>query len=223
MGAPTRGQRIQGGGRVNLALTQARRPAAIVAVLALVLSACSAAATPRPAAPAQAATRPASAPASQAAAATSAAPASKAPCGTVNIAVNPWVGYEADEAVVAYVLKNELGCTVVKKNINEQTSWQGFPTGEVDVILENWGHEDLAAKYITTDKVAQDGGPDRQRGDHRLVRPEVLRGRQPDDPQRQDGPDGPEQVRRPVQDVGVRRARASSSTVTRRSSRTTRA
>jgi glycine betaine/proline transport system substrate-binding protein len=84
--------------------------------------------------------------------------ASKAPCGTVNIAVNPWVGYEANAAVVAYVLKNELGCNVVLKNIDEQTSWQGFPTGEVDAILENWGHDDLVAKYITTDKTAQDAG-----------------------------------------------------------------
>ena len=66
------------------------------------------------------------------------------------------VGYEADAAVVGYILQHSLGCTVVKKNIDEQTSWQGFPTGEVDAILENWGHEDLAAKYITTDKVAQD-------------------------------------------------------------------
>ena len=79
-------------------------------------------------------------------------------CGTFNLAVNPWVGYEADAAVVGYVLQHELGCTVVKKNIDEQTSWQGFPTGEVDAILENWGHEDLAAKYITTDKTAQDAG-----------------------------------------------------------------
>jgi glycine betaine/proline transport system substrate-binding protein len=138
---------------VNLAKTQTRRLGASVAALAIVLSACSAAAT---AAPATAA--PTAAPASVAAATASAAPATKAPCGTVNIAVNPWVGYEADAAVVGYLLQHELGCTVVKKNIDEQTSWQGFPTGEVDVILENWGHEDLAAKYITTDKVAQDGG-----------------------------------------------------------------
>ena len=60
--------------------------------------------------------------------------------------------------MVSYILEHSLGCTVVKKNIDEQTSWQGFPTGEVDAILENWGHEDLAAKYITTDKVAQDAG-----------------------------------------------------------------
>jgi glycine betaine/proline transport system substrate-binding protein len=138
---------------VNPVTTQTRRFAASVAALAIVLSACTAAATPAPATPAPAT----SAPASQAAA-TSAAPATKAPCGTVNIAVNPWVGYRADAAVVGYLLQKELGCTVVKKNIDEQTSWQGFPTGEVDVILENWGHEDLAAKYITTDKVAQDGG-----------------------------------------------------------------
>ena len=83
----------------------------------------------------------------------------QAPCGTVNIAVNPWVGYEADAAVVAYVLEHSLGCTVVLKNIDEQTSWQGFPTGEVDAILENWGHDDLVLKYITTDKTAQDAGP----------------------------------------------------------------
>jgi glycine betaine/proline transport system substrate-binding protein len=83
---------------------------------------------------------------------------SLAPCGTVNIAVNPWVGYEANAAVVGYILKNTLHCDVTKKNIDEQTSWQGFPTGEVDAILENWGHEDLVAKYITQDKTAQDAG-----------------------------------------------------------------
>ena len=81
-----------------------------------------------------------------------------AKCGTVNIANNPWVGYNADTAVVEYVAKHTLGCNVVVKDITEQVSWQGFASGEVDVILENWGHEDLAAKYITKLKVAQDIG-----------------------------------------------------------------
>ena len=53
-----------------------------------------------------------------------------APCGTVNIAVNPWVGYEANAAVVAYVLKTRLGCTVELKNLTEEVSWQGFGTGD---------------------------------------------------------------------------------------------
>jgi glycine betaine/proline transport system substrate-binding protein len=80
-------------------------------------------------------------------------------CGPVNLAVNNWVGYEADAAVVAYVAEKNLGCTVTKKNLDEQVSWQGFGTGEVDAILENWGHEDLVKKYITEQKVAQDAGP----------------------------------------------------------------
>ena len=86
------------------------------------------------------------------------------PCGTVNIAVNPWVGYEADYAVVAYLLKNKLGCTVIDKNITEQVSWQGFESGQVDVILENWGHEDLAKTYITDKKVAVDFGSQGNKG-----------------------------------------------------------
>jgi glycine betaine/proline transport system substrate-binding protein len=150
MAAEVRWPQVRGG-NVSLELNLVRRSAAFAATMALVLSACTGSTTPAPTSPPAS-----SAPPSVAVATPSAA--SKAPCGTVNIAVNPWVGYRADAAVVAYLLEHELGCTVVKKNIDEQTSWQGFPTGEVDVILENWGHEDLAAKYITTDKVAQDGG-----------------------------------------------------------------
>jgi glycine betaine/proline transport system substrate-binding protein len=75
--------------------------------------------------------------------------------GTVNIAINPWVGYEADAAVVAHVLEKELGYKVVKKDLKEDVSWQGFETGEVDVIIEDWGHPELQKKYVDEDKVAQ--------------------------------------------------------------------
>jgi len=78
--------------------------------------------------------------------------------GTVNIAVNPWVGYEADAAVVAYILKEKMGYTVNLKDLKEDVSWQGFESGEVDVILENWGHPDLEAIYIDEKKVAMDAG-----------------------------------------------------------------
>ena len=79
-------------------------------------------------------------------------------CGPFNLAVNAWVGYEANAAVIAYVAEKKLGCTVKKKNLDEQVSWQGFSTGEVDAVVENWGHDDLVKKYITEQKVAQDAG-----------------------------------------------------------------
>jgi glycine betaine/proline transport system substrate-binding protein len=87
-----------------------------------------------------------------------------APCGTVNLAVSPWVGYEANAAVYRHVAQTRLGCTVTTKDLKEEVSWQGFSTNEVDLILENWGHADLAKKYITDAKVAVDLGPTGNRG-----------------------------------------------------------
>lgn len=91
-------------------------------------------------------------------------PAAATECGTVTLADNAWVGYEANVAVIAYVAKNELGCNVVIKNISEEISWQGFETGEIDAIVENWGHDDLAKKYITEKGVAVDLGPTGNKG-----------------------------------------------------------
>jgi glycine betaine/proline transport system substrate-binding protein len=66
----------------------------------------------------------------------------------LNMAINPWVGYEASAHVVGYVAKSELGCEVEYKSLKEELAWQGFGTGEVDVVIENWGHPDLKKKYI---------------------------------------------------------------------------
>jgi len=76
----------------------------------------------------------------------------------VDIAVNPWVGYEANAGVIGYLLKNQLGFTVEYKELTEQVSWEGFESGTVDAIVENWGHQDLAKTYITDKKVAVDAG-----------------------------------------------------------------
>ena len=84
--------------------------------------------------------------------------------GTVNLAINPWVGYEANAAVIGYLLEKELGYTVEKKNLKEEVSWQGFETGEVDVIVENWGHDDLKKTYIDEKKVAVNVGPTGNQG-----------------------------------------------------------
>jgi glycine betaine/proline transport system substrate-binding protein len=84
--------------------------------------------------------------------------------GTVNIAINPWVGYEASAAVIALLLEDELGYTVQKKNLKEEVAWQGFESGQVDLIVENWGHPDLKKKYIDDKKVAAVAGSTGNKG-----------------------------------------------------------
>lgn len=79
-------------------------------------------------------------------------------CGQFNLAVNPWVGYEANAAVIAHVAEKDLGCTVTKKDLKEEVAWQGFGSGEVDAIVENWGHEDLKKKYIEDQQTAVEAG-----------------------------------------------------------------
>jgi glycine betaine/proline transport system substrate-binding protein len=69
-------------------------------------------------------------------------------CGEVNMAVNPWVGYEANAYVVGHVLTEELGCKVNYKDLKEDVAWQGFGTGEVDVVIEDWGHPELEKKFF---------------------------------------------------------------------------
>ena len=62
--------------------------------------------------------------------------------------------------------RDELGCKVNYKELKEEVSWQGFGTGEVDVVIEDWGHPDLEKKYIATsggDGSADGLRPDRQR------------------------------------------------------------
>jgi glycine betaine/proline transport system substrate-binding protein len=76
----------------------------------------------------------------------------------VDIAVNPWVGYDANAGVVGYLLKSQLGFKVEYKELTEQVSWEGFESGAVDAIVENWGHQDLAKTYIDDKKVAVDAG-----------------------------------------------------------------
>jgi glycine betaine/proline transport system substrate-binding protein len=79
-------------------------------------------------------------------------------CGTVNIALNNWVGYTADAYVVGDLATSKLGCTVKYQNLAETPSWAGMANGTIDTVLENWGHEDLVKKYITQQKVVEDAG-----------------------------------------------------------------
>jgi glycine betaine/proline transport system substrate-binding protein len=100
--------------------------------------------------------------------------------GTVKIAINPWVGYEANAAVIAHVLQKELGYTVEKKTLKEEVSWQGFESGEVDVIVENWGHDDLKKTYIQDKKVAVEAGPTGNKGNIGWYVPQWMVDKYPD-------------------------------------------
>lgn len=82
-------------------------------------------------------------------------------CADINMALNPWVGYEASAYVVGHVAEESLGCTVTYKDLKEDVAWQGFGTGEVDVVIEDWGHPDLEKKFFAEqgDGSAMDLGP----------------------------------------------------------------
>jgi glycine betaine/proline transport system substrate-binding protein len=84
--------------------------------------------------------------------------ATRGKCGEVNLAVNNWVGYEADAFVVGQVAQKRLGCLVNYVYVDEQISWQGFASGQVDAVLENWGHPELLDLYVKKLHVAQDAG-----------------------------------------------------------------
>ena len=100
--------------------------------------------------------------------------------GTVKIAINPWVGAEANVAVVKYLLEAKLGYKVEATSLAEEIAWPGFETGEIDVIMENWGHPDLEKTYIADKKVAQDAGPNGITGIIGWYVPEFLVTEHPD-------------------------------------------
>jgi glycine betaine/proline transport system substrate-binding protein len=80
-------------------------------------------------------------------------------CGELNIAINPWTGYIANAHVIGVVAESELGCTVEYPEVKEEVGWQGMASGEIDTIVENWGHPDLVKKYIDQQKSVVDAGP----------------------------------------------------------------
>jgi glycine betaine/proline transport system substrate-binding protein len=134
-----------------------------VAVVSLILVGC-ARSSGGTTAPTQAAS--AGAPASVAPGASAAAPSAVAAAtctgdgtkGEVKMMVNEWVGAAANVAV-AQCLLQQMGYKVETSTLAEEVAWVGFQTGEVDVILENWGHPELEKKYIQDEKLAVDAGP----------------------------------------------------------------
>ena len=113
---------------------------------------------------------------------------------------------------------SELGCDVEYKDLKEEVAWQGFGTGEVDVVIENWGHDGPEEEVHRRAGDRRRGRPERQHRRHRLVRAAVAgRGSTRTSPTGRTSTSTPTSSRRPSPV-----ARASCSTATRRSSPTTR-
>jgi glycine betaine/proline transport system substrate-binding protein len=85
-----------------------------------------------------------------------------AQCGdeTIVIAVNPWVGAEANANVAKVVMEQEMGCTVELQEINESAQFPAMADGDVDATLEVWpsGHAKDREDYIEGTGEVVDGG-----------------------------------------------------------------
>src|SRR6266576_3790174 len=79
---------------------------------------------------------------------------------TINIAVNPWLGSEANAEVMADLLQNKLGYTVNLVHANEYGQFQKLATGELDATLEVWpsGHSQDYRDYIASNNGVVDAG-----------------------------------------------------------------
>jgi glycine betaine/proline transport system substrate-binding protein len=79
-------------------------------------------------------------------------------CGDLRIAVNPWTGYVSNAHVIGQIAKEKLGCNVTYPEVKEEVGWQGMASGDIDTVVENWGHEDLVKKYIDQQGSVEDAG-----------------------------------------------------------------
>jgi glycine betaine/proline transport system substrate-binding protein len=85
-----------------------------------------------------------------------------AQCGsdTIVIAVNPWVGAEANANVAKNVMEEQMGCSVELNPVNEKAQFPAMADGDVDATLEVWpsGHSTDKQQYIDTAHTVVDGG-----------------------------------------------------------------
>jgi glycine betaine/proline transport system substrate-binding protein len=80
---------------------------------------------------------------------------------TINIAISPWLGSEANVAVAQVLLQDKLGYTVKTTAIDEYAQFPPLASGKLDATLEVWpsGHGADYKKYIAGHNGVIDGGP----------------------------------------------------------------
>ncbi len=99
--------------------------------------------------------------------------------------------------MIGQIAKDKLGCNVDYPEVKEEVGWQGMASGDIDTVVENWGHADLVKKYITEQKSVEDAGLTGNEGLIGWFVPPVD-GRQVP---RHHRLEQPQQVRRHVQDL----------------------
>jgi glycine betaine/proline transport system substrate-binding protein len=79
---------------------------------------------------------------------------------TITIAVNPWVGSEANANLAKVLLEQKLGYTVELTEIDEFAQFPSLSNGDIDATLEVWpsGHAKDYKKYIDAQNGVVDGG-----------------------------------------------------------------
>jgi glycine betaine/proline transport system substrate-binding protein len=88
--------------------------------------------------------------------------AAVAQCGSepIVIAVNPWVGAEANANVAKVLMEEHMGCEVELQEVNETAQFPGMAAGDIDATLEVWpsGHAKDRKQYIDQAGTVVDGG-----------------------------------------------------------------
>jgi glycine betaine/proline transport system substrate-binding protein len=85
---------------------------------------------------------------------------SSSKAAAITLAVNPWTGSGVNANVAKVVLESKLGTPVTLKEVDENVSWAGLDSGDIDANLEIWpsGHAADYDKYITQKKTVVDIG-----------------------------------------------------------------
>lgn len=79
---------------------------------------------------------------------------------TINLAISPWTGSEANVAVAQALLEDKLGYSVKTTKIDEYAQFPALANGQLSATLEVWpsGHAKDYKKYIDGNNGVVDGG-----------------------------------------------------------------
>jgi glycine betaine/proline transport system substrate-binding protein len=80
---------------------------------------------------------------------------------TINLAISPWTGSDANVAVAQVLLQDKLGYTVKTTKIDEYAQFPALANGQLSATLEVWpsGHAKDHKKFIEGNNGVVDGGP----------------------------------------------------------------